>query len=170
MKIKSQNFNTWTWKIIREMRTLEQLEFRHSWPDFTQNWPWERKKSPNHESVSRYPDIPTSGHLQSRTYERIVGNLDKTFPFNYQNKYIRRGKSQKMEIHSQSRSILVNRLHNLGSTHRFVGNSHLKYRFKPVNKIPDSLKFKTWSSWLGKTRVFIFLKFKRLKFIYKMQY
>jgi len=49
----------------------------------------------------------------------------ETFPFNYQNKYIRRVKSQKMEIHSQSRSILVNRLHNLGSTQRFWTNSKI---------------------------------------------
>ena len=115
--------------------------------------------------TSRHPDNFKAGHMKE-----LWEIWRETFPINYQNKYIRRGKSQKMEIHSQSRSILVNRLHNLGSTHRFVGNSHLKYRFKPVNKIPDSLKFKTWSSWLGKTRVFIFLKFKRLKFIYKMQY
>ena len=122
MKIISQNFNTWTWKIVREMRTLKKLEFRHFWPKFTQKLTLGTKN--NLQIKSQRLDIRTmSGrHPKNRTYGRNVGNLDRNNSIQLTEKIYKTWKETQtnfMEIHSESRSILVNRLHKLGSTQRF---------------------------------------------------
>ena len=111
IKIKSQNFNTWTWKIFKERRnTLKDLNFVIFWPEFTQENDPENKN-----------DIWKSWVFSPERTSGLIYTADSmemwtvTFLPNKKDRYAAK-KTWKKGIHSLKWSIPVNRLHNFGSS------------------------------------------------------